>query len=68
MELGDIDPDIIVRHEALSCAMWLADSVGGIDCLDDLLSLAMRIEFYLTDGASVQFDCQDSSRKFVRGQ
>lgn len=68
--MSDIDPDTVIRQQALDAAMWLADTTQGVDvtCMDDLLTLAMQAEHYLTEGATVSFDCQDSARKFVRGE
>jgi hypothetical protein len=49
--------------------MWLADTCEGVgvDSCDDLLMLATQIEFWLTEGMTVSFDCKDSMAKFVRG-
>jgi hypothetical protein len=49
--------------------MWLADATEGVtvESCDDLLMLATQIEFWLTEGMTVAFDCKDSMVKFVRG-
>jgi hypothetical protein len=69
MEPSDVDPDTVTRSQALECAMWLADTCEGVgvDSCDDLLMLATQIEFWLTEGMTVSFDCKDSMAKFVRG-
>jgi len=68
--MDDVDPDTVTRSQALEAAMWLTDTTQGVevDTVDDLLMLATQIEFWLTEGATVSFDCKDSLRKFVRGQ
>jgi hypothetical protein len=69
MEPSDIDPDTVTRSQALEAAMWLADATEGVtvESCDDLLMLATQIEFWLTEGMTVAFDCKDSMVKFVRG-
>jgi hypothetical protein len=66
---SEVDPDTITRAQALDAAMWLADTTQGVivESLDDFLVLAMSIEHYLNDGATVSFDCKEEARKFVRG-
>jgi hypothetical protein len=70
MEPSDIDPDTVTRSQALECAMWLADTTEAIciEGVDDLLMLATQVEFWLTEGATIAFDCKDDMRKFVRGE
>lgn len=70
MEPSDVDPDTVVRSQALEAAMWLADTTEtvGVETADDLLMLATQIEFWLTEGATISFDCKDDMRKFVRGE
>jgi translation elongation factor P/translation initiation factor 5A len=70
MEPSDIDPDTVTRSQALEAAMWLADTTEGVEVTsaDDLLMLATQIEFWLTEGATIAFDCKEDMRKFVRGE
>ena len=69
MEPGDVDPDTATRSQALEAAMWLTDTTEGVsvNSTDDLLMLATMIEFWLTEGATIAFDCKESMGKFVRG-
>lgn len=70
MEPSDVDPDTVMRSQALEAAMWLADTTEGVHvgCADDLIALAAQIEFYLTDGATVAVVCSDELHKCVRGE
>ncbi len=70
MEPSDVDPDTVMRSQALEAAMWLADTTEGVEvaCADDLIALAAQIEHYLTDGATVSVVCSEDLRKCVRGE
>jgi hypothetical protein len=69
MEPSDVDPDTVMRSQALEAAMWLADTTEGVEvaCADDLIALAACIEHYLTAGATIEFLCSEELSKFVRG-
>jgi hypothetical protein len=65
--ISDIDSDY--RAFACELAQWLFDgsSVHPAD-VGEFLAAAMCIEHYITDGASVEFHCDDKLRKTVRGE
>ncbi len=67
-ETIEIDPDTQVRQHALDAAMWLFDTDHEtVINLAELLHTAIIIEHFLTNGATIEFDCVEGLRKTVRG-
>jgi hypothetical protein len=69
----DKDPDTILRMKCCDYVNDMAERVKIIGLLTiadpaQLIEAAQQIEHYITNGATVAFDCSDPSRKFVRGE
>lgn len=72
--MGEQDVEIddfgsMIRHSCVETVKFILDhSERETFELDDVLQMAFEIEHYITDGATVAFDCDDKARKFVRGE
>jgi hypothetical protein len=65
--ISDIDADY--RAFSLELAQWLFEgsSVHPYD-VAEFVAAAAQIEFFITNGATIEFHCDDKLRKTVRGQ
>ena len=69
----DSDFDIVMRLKICDYVNDMADraSMAGstaFDTPDDFLNAAYAFEHYITNGGTVAFECNEGSRKFVRGE
>lgn len=63
------DFDTVVRMKSIDVVMCVLElSERDTYELDEVLAMAMQVEHYITEGGTVAFDCNDSMRKFVRGE
>ena len=71
--MDNIDHDTIVRLKCCEFVNDMADRASAVGQFmitepDALIEAARMIEHYVGNGSTVAFDCDDRSRKFVRGE
>ena len=65
---GDPLDDDMVRAMACELTQWFYDnSPFHPATIAEFIATAQLVEHYVTNGGSVEFKCQDGSRKFVQG-
>lgn len=65
----DDEGDDFVRAFCCDLVQWFHDGHETRPAtIDEMLAQAATIEHYITKGGTIEFDCADRSRKFVRGQ
>ena len=73
MDEDDFEPDTFMR---LAICDWVnniaerahQNGTSAFDTPEQFITAAEMIEHYCTQGGTVSFECNEGSRKFVRGQ